>query len=222
MEALASLYPAATYGDRRVAARDAALSHAAATQPAGGIPLAGDNLVYGEFDLSFFEQLLQLAEPQPGDHFIDLGSGVGRIVLAAALLQPKLGLCQGIEILPELHEQAVAARVSLDELAPSLPIAPCEYSAYDLYSEAATEALSSADILFSYSVTWERDEQGRLTDLSRVLAERLKPGARIITVDVKLLNSVDKVNFVPMASLEGANEETGPASVGHIFRLENA
>ena len=68
----------------------------------------------------------------------------------------------------------------------------------------------------------ERDEQGRLTDLSRVLAERLKPGARIITVDVKLLNSVDKVNFVPMASLEGANEETGPASVGHIFRLENA
>ena len=86
----------------------------------------------------------------------------------------------------------------------------------------ATEALSSADILFSYSVTWERDEQGRLTDLSRVLAERLKPGARIITVDVKLLNSVDKVNFVPMASLEGANEETGPASVGHIFRLENA
>ena len=39
------------------------------------------------------------------------------------------------------------------------PIAPCEYSAYDLYSEAATEALSSADILFSYSVTWSATGQ---------------------------------------------------------------
>ena len=143
----------------------------------------------------------------------------GRIVLGAALLQPKLGLCHGIEILPELHEAAIAARVRLDEVAPKLPVAPCEYSALDLYTDAAAEALGSADILFSYSVTWERDEQGRLTELSRALASRLRPGARVITVDVTLLPEVGDVRFVPIASLEGANEETGPASTGHVFQV---
>lgn len=144
----------------------------------------------------------------------------GRIVLGAALLHPKLGLCHGIEILPTLHESAIAARVRLDDVAPTLPVAPCEYSALDLYTDAAAEALGNADILFSYSVTWERDAQGRLTELSRALADRLRPGARVITVDVTLLPEVGDVRFVPAASLEGANEETGPASTGHVFRVE--
>ena len=246
---LSELYPPTAYGARRLVARDAALVHAS-NENQVGIPLAGDNLVYGEFDFDFFERLLELACPQPLETFVDLGSGAGtppasgddslpvstsrspqivltfvcalhagRIVLGAALLQPKLGLCHGIEILPELHEAAIAARVRLDEVAPKLPVAPCEYSALDLYTDAAAEALGSADILFSYSVTWERDEQGRLTELSRALASRLRPGARVITVDVTLLPEVGDVRFVPIASLEGANEETGPASTGHIFQV---
>ena len=75
--ALSELYPSTAYGTRRVMARDAALAHAAADNQAG-IPLAGDNLVYGEFDLDFFDKLLELACPQPGETFVDLGSGAGQ------------------------------------------------------------------------------------------------------------------------------------------------
>ena len=42
------------------------------------IPLAGDGMVYGEFDLAFLARLLEAAEPQKGDTFVDLGSGCGR------------------------------------------------------------------------------------------------------------------------------------------------
>lgn len=81
--------------------------------------------VYGEFDLNFFFQVLQTAAKEllvfrSGDAtdsawrssmfhdwvFTDLGSGTGRLVLAAGGLYP-LKLCRGIELLPGLHEQAL-------------------------------------------------------------------------------------------------------------------
>ena len=76
LDTLSKLYPSTDYGTRRLIARDAALEHAAADNQ-GGIPLAGDNLVYGEFDVEFFDKLLELACPQPGETFVDLGSGAG-------------------------------------------------------------------------------------------------------------------------------------------------
>jgi hypothetical protein len=46
---------------------------------------------YGEFDLDLFLDLLSAADPRPGDVFIDVGSGNGRLVLASALAyQPAL------------------------------------------------------------------------------------------------------------------------------------
>lgn len=39
--------------------------------------------------------------------FVDLGSGTGKAVLLAALLFPHMKKCIGIEILKELHENAV-------------------------------------------------------------------------------------------------------------------
>ena len=53
------LYPPQAYGERRIAARDAALDHAlsSGTEPPGGVPLAGDGLVYGEFDATFFARV---------------------------------------------------------------------------------------------------------------------------------------------------------------------
>ena len=228
-EALAALYPASDYSSRRNAARDAALEHAAATASppsskttAPLIPLAGDQLVYGEFELDFFEQLLNAADAQPGQVFLDLGSGVGRIVLAAALLMPRLGCCHGLEILPALHDAAIVARTQFEELSDSLsglPIADCEYSCLDLYSEGARAALGQADVCFVYAVTWARDADGQLTELSAALAERLKTGSRVITVGVTLLPAVGDVQFERIATLTGSNEETGADSIGYVFRV---
>ena len=123
------LYPRA-YDARRILARDAALARSSVSE--NGIPLAGDSMTYGEFDLDFLGSLLEAAEPQKGDTFVDCGSGCGRLVLGAALLRPKVWAeCHGIELLPELHNEAVAARMRMDEL-PELSatmIAPVGFTA---------------------------------------------------------------------------------------------
>jgi len=220
------LYPPQAYGERRIAARDAALDHAlsSGTEPPGGVPLAGDGLVYGEFDATFFARLLAAAQPRQGDIFVDVGSGVGRLILTAALLWPSAWAnCHGIELLPELHGAAIDARVRFDAL-PSplstLPIAPVEYSAIDVYSASGGATLREADVVFVYAVTWARDAQGRLTELSHALARSgIKQDARIITVGVTLLPEASGVRFERVRSLQGDNEETGPDSLGHIFRV---
>ena len=73
---LEMLYPRPSYDARRMLARDAALARSSLS--AGGIPLAGDSMTYGEFDLDFLGSLLEAAGPQKGDTFVDLGSGSGR------------------------------------------------------------------------------------------------------------------------------------------------
>lgn len=48
------------------------------------------------------------ASPWRGKTFCDIGSGAGRLVLAAAALHPHWRMCRGIEILPNLHDMAVS------------------------------------------------------------------------------------------------------------------
>jgi hypothetical protein len=91
-------------------------------------------LTYGEFDFYFFAELLDRAwehycdsskdkDVSSSSHpekrvwkdqvFIDVGSGAGRLVLAAAALHPAgWKQCRGVELLPGLHK---AACENLDE-----------------------------------------------------------------------------------------------------------
>jgi hypothetical protein len=71
-------------------------------------------LTYGEFDLFFFAQLLDRALDQYNENvkswedkvFTDVGSGTGRLVLAAAALHP-WRLCRGVEVLKGIHNVAL-------------------------------------------------------------------------------------------------------------------
>ena len=72
-------------------------------------------LSYGEFALPFFFQLLALARPVAGERFCDVGSGCGRLVLAAALAHRWKGAC-GVEMLSELHALALEAQERLSSL----------------------------------------------------------------------------------------------------------
>ena len=220
---LTALFPAGSgYETRRMLARDAALARS--SQTVGGIPLAGDSMTYGEFDLEFLSSLLDAAEPQAGDTFVDCGSGCGRLVLGAALLQPKVWAeCHGIELLPELHSEAIAARMRMDEL-PELaaaPIAPVAFTCADLFSEEAAAPLAAASVAFSYAVTWARDdEEGCLTELSSRLARALSDGARVISIDLTL-RSDDAATFEQIAAVPGWNPETGD-STGYVYRVRKA
>ena len=75
---------------------------------------------YGEFDVVFLAQLLDRVAPSvttttTSDNkeqswndkvFLDIGSGTGRLVMAAAALHPGWKLCRGIEILPAISNVA--------------------------------------------------------------------------------------------------------------------
>jgi len=63
------------------------------------------DLTYGEIDFDSFAQILNDAEIDENHLvFYDLGSGIGKAVIAASLLEDKFKGCFGIEILNNLYQ----------------------------------------------------------------------------------------------------------------------
>ena len=84
-------------------------------------------LAYGSSNFFAFSSLLERCNIQAGDRFLDLGSGCGRAVLAAAILHGhKLSNCHGIELLESLHNLAVGCERRFSILRSSEP-----HSRYD-------------------------------------------------------------------------------------------
>ena len=65
------------------------------------------SLVYGELDRQELENYFAAVFPLlvPGGHFVDLGSGLGKVVMSAALHFP-FETCKGVEILSYRHRMA--------------------------------------------------------------------------------------------------------------------
>ena len=89
-------------------------------------------LTYGEFDLDGFHEALDYAVDGLPDlrrcTFCDLGSGAGRLVLAAAARYP-WEKCVGIEALPDLHRMSgLLHAVAIDAAAEAdgAALSPCE------------------------------------------------------------------------------------------------
>ena len=219
--AIDACYPPTSYGTRRDLARDAAVDSAISFTPEG-IPLAGDSMVYGEFDLSFFADLLDIADPQPGETFLDIGSGAGRLVLAAALHRPNTWAnCHGIELSSPLHDAAIAARYAFENLdEPLPPIAPCQYTLSDCMEGPGIDAMGTADVAFSYAVTWANDETH--SKLVRKIAKELPSGARVISIDLPFSEDIvasEGARLDLVGSMVGYNEETGKETVGFVYKL---
>ena len=164
-------------------------------------------LTYGEFDLDGFFELLRAAAPREGETFVDVGSGCGRLVLAASELWPALARVSGVESVAELHALAAAA----SSAAPR---------AVDFYCADAHDALRAdgplgdASLVFAYTSTWPSfgDE---LTDFSVTCGTRLQSGTRVVTTDKRLSNDGPwEVRLLD--ALEGVNAETGGDSVGYV------
>lgn len=64
------------------------------------------NGAYGEISLCALLDLLKEIDFSPNDIFYDLGSGIGKTLLAVKLCYPTLNV-QGIEIIPSLHHAAL-------------------------------------------------------------------------------------------------------------------
>ena len=76
------------------------------------------SLVYGELTSeelhNYFSEVCPLLPP--GGHFVDLGSGLGKVVMTAGLNFP-FATCKGIEIVPYRHRMAFERFVHLLKLA---------------------------------------------------------------------------------------------------------
>ena len=112
---------------------------------------------YGEFPLPFFADLVDYATAASASvcaqgnarsqaEFVDLGSGGGRLVLAAAAMTNPFKKVRGVEFLPSLHclaEEKLAHAHSLsDFLSSEVELENCSWDAPEL-------DLSSVDIAFA-------------------------------------------------------------------------
>lgn len=193
--------------------------------PAEAEASVGVDLTYGELDFEFFTELLSAVEPKPGETFLDIGSGCGRLVAAAALLHP-WSRAVGIEIVGELHEEAtsIAQRLAATATATGLPLSPCEFvrelaqSAVPrlLGGAAASDEALSPCVVFCYATTWPCGEGYKLVELSSVLGSALPTGSRVVVVGRRLEPSdgFDEIGFSQRQS-----EATGLKASAFVYEL---
>ncbi|CAB9524886.1 Histone methylation protein DOT1 [Seminavis robusta] len=129
MEGLDLLYPPQDLEQRNAASR--ADGYWAYIKEGKDVPL---ETTYGEFDIEFFrrilERMMELYDNTDSTDdklvFCDIGSGAGRLVMAAAALFPdRFQVCRGIELLESIHKVAEETlekvKVSRDENNDVLP-----------------------------------------------------------------------------------------------------
>jgi SAM-dependent methyltransferase len=139
------------------------------------------------------DRMINFAQPKPGDHLIDLGSGDGRIVIEAA----KRGATGfGVDIDPRLValSQSRAARAGVAERA--------KFEVRDLFETD----LSRASVITMYLLP-----EVNLQLLPRL--QKLKPGTRIVSHDYDL----GPWPFDEMTELPLAEKLVGPMGRSRIF-----
>jgi hypothetical protein len=71
--------------------------------------------LYGEIDFASFIALLSRCKPNPSTVFYDLGSGIGKTVLACAMVFEVKRSC-GIELFASLHQRAILQQERLRQI----------------------------------------------------------------------------------------------------------
>ena len=145
----------------------------AQTTPAAGAP-------YVPTPYAIADRMLTLANVGPDDYLIDLGSGDGRLVIAAVEKYKARGAA-GIEIDPDLVKQST-------ETAKKAGVADrVTFTAGDLFAAD----ISRATVVTLYLLP------RMLSDVAEKLRKELKPGTRVISHDYSLpgWKHVDVVTF---------------------------
>jgi len=136
---------------------------------------------YGEFDFYSFAQLLDHIGTKYVDSwndatFVDIGSGTGRLVWAAALLHPQMSQSTGLEILQGLHDQAIASQSST--MATQTRHAPVNFELDSFVHRP--DVLRSANVVFTFSTCFP---DAVYRDLSHCVAQECRPGTIVVTTE---------------------------------------
>ena len=188
-------------------------------------------LVYGELGVAPLVQILNaVGVDLVEEHFLDIGSGHGMLVLAAALLFPQWQSSRGLEIVPHLHEQAVEYMRQLEEAmamantsstqqqsGPSAA-APMELLLGNIYepTDELSAMLRQTTLAVCFATTWSSNEEGRrLPKLSHALRKGvLAPQARIVVIDGHLL---PQDGHVYQGELRIQCPDTVPYSTAYLY-----
>jgi len=199
------------------------------------------DFTYGEFPLPFFAELVDFAvvnyakrdcAGDPGSglnpprsnrcermEFLDLGSGAGRLVLAAASMDTRWKRVRGVEFLTSLHELA-QEKLELARSEPGLLASHVDFE--NASWDDKDLDLSTVDVAFAYT-TALTTQDGLLAGLTAALMSKLSPETIVITTDYQL-----GAGFTLLTSMEGENPGVGGSaenpgkglSTGYIFRKD--
>ncbi|KTD22750.1 putative methyltransferases [Legionella lansingensis] len=144
--------------------------------------------VYGEIEFESFIALLALCHPNPSTIFYDLGSGVGKAVIACALVFDVKKSC-GIEILPALHECALMQQQRLGKLpAYEEKASHIEFKLGDLLKAQFRDAsLIFINATAFFGESWLSISQHM---------EQINPGALVISTSKALRSNLFKISKV--------------------------
>lgn len=132
--------------------------------------------VYGEVSFLSFASILEIAEPQPGEVFYDLGSGGGKAVFIAALVYD-FGKTCGIEKLSGLYHLSMQLLEKLQNLPEFKKYFPNKQLHIQfIHDDIENQDIHDADIVFVNATCFE----GRLWDSMVAKFAQLKTGARVI------------------------------------------
>lgn len=182
--------------------------------------LSDNNLTYGEFGFPSLEYALtkirdEFGLPQVGASgaagrlqvagegvFYDLGSGLGKAVIAACAVHP-FRKAVGVETLEGLHVLSVELGKQYEELAASLrgrgderPLALVEFERGNLFDAN----IADADVVLAHCAAFDED---LMSDLTAFLGRHLKRGAFVITVSLLLADKRFKPVDHSAQSLDG-------------------
>lgn len=190
---------------------------------------APEEFTYGEFDATFFAQIVDeaakyLDTPNKFDGKIvcDIGSGAGRLVLGAAALHPNLEKSQGVEILPGIHEMAIDKVGQCQSGLPplGLSLAPIELTCGSIQDPSLD--ISNVDMFFIASTCMSEPV---LEDIASAIGRQCHTGTLVISTDYELPTKRTLVTETGECfKLEKLSEMDGycwgGVSTAFIYRLE--
>lgn len=169
------------------------------------------SFTYGEMLLPSFARILELAAPQPGETFYDLGSGTGKVLVMADLLHD-FAKVVGIEFLPTLNAKAIELLARYETGLRPAARRPAELQARQ--GDMLATDLSDADIVFVHATCMD---QALLDGLAQ-RALGCKPTTRFIMISRGFFASRDYDCTVRL-EFENAWKST---STAYVYRLSPA